>query len=187
MGDGVLETERLILRPAAADDLPWILESMNTAAVLRYLGGTPRSSDAVAEGLASDIAAFGVPGKHRRWTAFLREGDRRIGRLGLFPVHSDAAPPIMGDQPEIGWMLAEEHWGRGYAAEAAREVLRFAFGPLAQPLVWSQTSESNVSSTRMMHSLGFTARPELGYVDPDYPAADNPTTVWSLDRETFAG
>ncbi len=48
-------------------------------------------------------------------------------------------------------------------------------------MLYSQTSDSNVASTRMMQRLGFTARPELGYHDPDYPPEDNPTTVWSMD------
>ena len=48
-------------------------------------------------------------------------------------------------------------------------------------MLYSQTSDSNAASTRMMQRLGFTFRPELGYDDPDYPPHDNPTTVWSLD------
>lgn len=48
-------------------------------------------------------------------------------------------------------------------------------------MLYSQTSDSNVGSTRMMQRLGFTPRLELGYHDPDYPPEDNPTTVWSMD------
>ncbi len=48
------------------------------------------------------------------------------------------------------------------------------------PIVYSQTSDSNAASTRMMHRLGLDRREELDYVDPDYPPQDNPTTVWSI-------
>jgi RimJ/RimL family protein N-acetyltransferase len=179
MADGTIATERLILRPPVPGDLPWLLEAMNTEPVMRYLAGV-RSADEVAEGLAADIAAF-HSGGHQRWTVWLRDGEVRVGRCGLFHVRSPAAAPALQGQREIGWTFAEPHWGRGYASEAARAVLAYAFGSLGVPRVWSQTSDSNGGSTRMMQRLGFTRRAECDYVDPDYPPEDNPTTVWSLE------
>lgn len=184
MGEGDLATERLILRPPVAEDLPWLLAAMNTLAVMRHLAGV-RTAAEVEEGLAADIAAFTAPDGHRRWTVWLRDGTggvgERVGRVGLFHVRSPAAPPALQGQREIGWTFAQDHWGKGYATEAAERALGFAFGELGLPRIYSQTSESNAASTRMMHRLGFTFRPELGYDDPDYPPQDNPTTVWSLD------
>jgi len=177
---GALLTKRLILRPPVAEDLPWLLAAMNTAAVMRHLAGV-RTAAEVEEGLAADIAAFAAPDGHRRWTVWLRDGATRVGRVGLFHVRSPAAPPALQGQREIGWTFAEAHWGKGYATEAAEQALGFAFGSLGLPCLYAQTSTSNAASTRMMHRLGFTFRPELGYVDPDYPPEDNPTTVWSLD------
>lgn len=179
MADGTLVTERLILRPPVADDLPWLLAVMNTDAVLRYLGGV-RSAEAVAEGLDSDIAAF-ASGGHQRWTVWLRDGGVRVGRVGLFHLRSPAAPPELQGQWEIGWTFAEGYWGMGYATEAARAVIAYAFGTLGLGALYSQTSDSNAASTRMMQRLSFTRRAELDYADPNYPAADNPTTVWSMD------
>lgn len=179
MADGALATERLILRPPVAEDLPWLLAAMNTDAVLRHLAGV-RSPEAVAEGLDSDIAAF-ASGGHQRWTVWLRDAAVRVGRVGLFHLRSPAAPPELQGQREIGWTFAEGFWGKGYATEAARGVIEYAFGTARLPVLYSQTSDSNAASTRMMQRLGFTRRAELDYVDPDYPAADNPTTVWSMD------
>ncbi len=179
MADGALHTERLILRPPAAQDLPWLREHMNTEAVMRHLGGV-RPADAVAESLADDIAAFGSGG-HQRWTVWLGDGVTRVGRVGLFHLRAQAAPPQLQGQREIGWTFAESHWGKGYATEAAQAAIAYAFGALALPVLWSQTSDSNEGSTRMMQRLGFTRRREFDYVDPDYPPADNPTTVWSMD------
>lgn len=179
MADATLRTPRLILRPSAADDLPWILECINTPAVMRHLGGAIRTIEEVEAGLSADIAAF-ASGEYRRWTACLADDGRKVGRCGLFRVRSEAAPDALRGQCEIGWTFVEEAWGKGYATEAARAVLDFAFGTLALAEVFSQTSESNAASTRMMHRLGIRSRPELGYVDPDYPPEDNPTTVWSI-------
>ncbi len=180
MGDGTLATARLILRPPVAEDLPWLLAAMNTDAVMRHLAGV-RTPEEVEAGLAADIAAFAAPDGHRRWTVWLDDGVTRVGRVGLFHVRSPAAPPALQGQREIGWTFAEEHWGKGYATEAAERALGHAFGELRLSRIYSQTSTSNAGSTRMMHRLGFTFRPELGYDDPDYPPEDNPTTVWSLD------
>lgn len=177
--EAVLTTERLILRPPVAEDLAWILAEMNTHSVMRHLAGV-RSQDAVAEGLADDIAAF-HSGGHQRWTVWLSNGVTRVGRVGLFHLRSPAAPPVLQGQREIGWSFAQGHWGKGYATEAARAVIAHALETLRLPVLWSQTSDSNAASTRMMQRLGFTPRPELGYVDPDYPPEDNPTTVWSMD------
>lgn len=179
MGDDSLATERLILRPPVAADLPWVHEQLNTESVMRYLAGV-RPAEAVAESLADDIDAF-HHGGHRRWTVWLEDGVTRVGRVGLFHLRAPAAPPVLHGQREIGWTFAERHWGKGYATEAARAVIAYAFEVLALPVLYAQTSDSNVASTRMMQRLGFTRRPELGYVDPGYPPEDNPTTVWSLD------
>jgi RimJ/RimL family protein N-acetyltransferase len=161
----MIATERLDLRPPATDDLPWILEHMNTPAVMRNLGGV-RTPDKVAEGLASDIGAF-AEGGYRRWTIWLREQGLRIGRCGLFHVKTEAAPDELRGQHEIGWTLAE------------------GFDSLGLAIIHAQTSASNRSSTRLMQRLGFARLAAFDYLDPDYPAADNPTTVYGLTREKW--
>lgn len=155
---------------------------MNTLPVLRHLGGKLRSAEEVEAGLHDDITAF-ASAAWQRWTIW-RVGDaRRIGRCGLFSIRALAAPPALRGQREIGWSLAEEFWGNGYATEAAGAVLDYAFQTLGLPMIHAQTSDSNAGSTRLMQRLGFCPRPELGYDDPDYPPQDNPTTVWSLSAE----
>lgn len=177
MGEAaVLATARLILRPPVAEDLPWVLAAMNTPEVMAHLGGVRTPAD-VEEGLSADVAAFHTGG-HQRWTVWLRDGSERVGRVGLFHLRSPAAPEALRGQREIGWTFAQDHWGRGYASEAAEGALGYAFGVLGLPCVYGQTSDSNLASTRMMQRLGFVRRAEFDYVDPDYPPADNPTTVW---------
>jgi RimJ/RimL family protein N-acetyltransferase len=83
---------------------------------------------------------------------------------------------------QIGWSLAEAAWGNGFAGEAARAALARGFATLDERWIWAQTSASNLGSTRMMDRLGFERLAELDYVDPDYPAVDNPTTVYRLPR-----
>ena len=179
----MITTERLNLRAPETGDLPWILAHMNTLAVMRNLGGV-RSPEKVAEGVDADIAAF-VEGGYRRWTVWLRGEERRIGRCGLFRVMTEAAPDAVRGQHEIGWSLAEAFWGKGYASEAARAVLEFGFAALGLPAIFAQTSDSNRASTRLMERLGFVRMPVLDYIDSDYPAADNPTTVYRMARDAW--
>ncbi len=173
-----IETARLILRVQQDDDLDWFVENMNTPAVMRHLGGS-RTREAVAAGMARNAESFATTGTGF-WTLILRESGERVGKCGLGVITGEHASSDLRGQPEIGWSLAEPFWGRGLASEAARAVLRYGFATLGHPMIFSQTSTSNRSSTRMMERLGFERRAELDYVDPDYPAADNPTTVYSL-------
>lgn len=181
----MIETARLVLRPPGESDLPFILAEIETAGMMRHLGGEARPAAVVAQSLAEDIAAFAA-GTYLRWTVWLKAEERRVGRVGLFHVRAQAAPQALRGQREIGWMLAEASQGHGFATEAARAVLGYAFGELALPAIYSQTSDSNSASTGMMQRLGFERCPDLGYVDPDYPAADNPTTVYRLGRGEWA-
>lgn len=178
----MIETERLILRAQRDDDLDWFVAYMNTPAVMRHLGGV-RPPEAVAAGMARNAEGFARTGLGF-WTIVLRDSGERAGKCGLGPIEGEHVPPQLCGQLEIGWSLAEPFWGRGLAAEAARAVLRHGFQTLGQEAIYSQTSASNQASTRLMERLGFERCAALDYVDPAYPAADNPTTVY---RQTRAG
>jgi RimJ/RimL family protein N-acetyltransferase len=68
---------------------------------------------------------------------------------------------------EIGWRIAFEHWGRGYATEAARLALGYGFGTLALPEVVSFTSATNHRSRAVMERLGMHRDPADDF---DYPS-----------------
>lgn len=178
MVDAALETERLILRPPLADDLGWQQTHLNTAAVMAYMGGV-RGADAVAAGFDRNAEAFeaGEPGF---FTVMMRDGGAIAGKCGLARI-AGCEPAQMQGGVQVGWSLAEGFWGQGLAAEAARTVIEWGFSHFALQTIWSQTSDSNLASTRLMRRLGLTRRGELDYVDPDYPPADNPTTVYCAD------
>ena len=176
----MIETARLVLRVQHDDDLDWFVEHMNTSAVMRHLGGV-RPREAVAAGMARNAEGFASTGLGF-WTILLRDSGERAGKCGLGPIEGEHAPPQLRGQLEIGWSLAEPFWGRGLAAEAAGAVLRYGFETLGHDVIFSQTSDSNRASTRLMERLGFERLAALDYVDPGYPAADNPTTIYRLTR-----
>ncbi|MBX7115022.1 MAG: GNAT family N-acetyltransferase [Myxococcaceae bacterium] len=89
---------------------------------------------------------------------------------------------------EIGWRLAWDHWGQGYATEAARAAVAFAFGKLQLPELVSYTVPANVRSRWVMEKLGFTRRAEEDF---DHPALGegHPMrrhVLYRLSREQWA-
>ena len=70
---------------------------------------------------------------------------------------------------EVGWRLAFEHWGHGYATEAARLALGYGFGTLALPEVVSFTSAANHRSRAVMERLGMRRDPAEDFDHPELP------------------
>lgn len=71
---------------------------------------------------------------------------------------------------EIGWRLAAEHWGCGYATEGARAALAFGFEKLALAEIVSFTVPGNQRSRRVMEKIGMQCRPEDDFDHPGLPA-----------------
>ncbi|MGB7656065.1 MAG: GNAT family N-acetyltransferase [Novosphingobium sp.] len=182
--DAHLQSERLELHAPQPGDLAWQIEHLNTAAVMRNLGGV-RSADAVTAGFEANAASL-LRGEPGFWTVVRRSDQAVLGKCGLSIIATEAAPAALFGGVQIGWSLAEPFWGQGLASEAARLVIGHAFSELGQAVLWSQTSDSNHASSRMMARLGFARRAELDYVDPDYPPADNPTTVYRMTQGDWA-
>lgn len=70
---------------------------------------------------------------------------------------------------EIGWRLAAEHWGRGYATEAARAAMRFGFEDVGLDEIVSFTVPANTRSRAVMERLGMTRNPDDDF---DHPRVD---------------
>jgi RimJ/RimL family protein N-acetyltransferase len=177
MAEIVAETARLVLRREAPGDLATWFEHMNTPEVTRRIGGV-QSPAKVAEAFAK-MAAVDPPLTFL-FVELKRDGTL-LGKCGLAPIETAAAPAELRGQVQIGWTLRADHWGRGYAREAAEAMIALAFGPAGLPTVFAQTSDSNGPSWRLMERLGMRRFAELDYPDPDYPAEDNPTIVYRLD------
>ena len=184
LADSALQSERLELRVPQCGDLAWQTEHLNTEAVMRNLGGV-RTPDAFAAGFEANAAALsnGEPGF---WTVVRRSDQVLVGKCGLSVIETQTAPdPLLGGI-QIGWSLAETFWGQGLASEAARLAIGHAFSVRGLGVLWSQTSDSNQASTRMMARLGFERCTALDYTDPDYPPVDNPTTVYRMTLGDWA-
>jgi len=179
----ILETERLLLRKEAEGDQAVWRAHMNSEQVMARLGG-PRTAAQIAESFVRKAEGWARYGYS--FMMIERKADGMlIGQCGLAPIDTDAAPPALRGRPQIGWTLREDCWGQGYAMEAARAVLAWAFDRIDAPIVFSQTSESNAASWALMEKLGMERLEALDYADPDYPAADNPTKIYAMTRAAW--
>jgi RimJ/RimL family protein N-acetyltransferase len=70
---------------------------------------------------------------------------------------------------EVGWRLAFEHWGHGYATEAAKVAIVHGFCELSLPEIVSFTSASNVRSRAVMQRLGMLRDPTEDFDHPSLP------------------
>jgi RimJ/RimL family protein N-acetyltransferase len=108
-----------------------------------------------------------------------------IGFVGLNPA--DAA--LAGPATEIGWRLAAEHWGNGYAPEAALSALDYGFNMLALDDVVSFTSVGNAKSRRVMEKLGMTYDLRSDFDHPGIPDGSHLLrhVLYRLARREFLG
>ena len=181
MPDIVLETERLILRTAEEGDGELLYRHLNSAKLKKHIGG-PASLVELEQRVARIMAA-----QARDGFSFLlmheKETGELVGHCGLKRVDAKGAPNP-GDI-EIGWVVREDRWRRGYAREAVMAVLDWAFEVHDAPHVVALTSEANAPSWRFMEALGLDRRADLDFDDPDYPRHENPTKVYAITREQW--
>jgi RimJ/RimL family protein N-acetyltransferase len=87
------------------------------------------------------------------WATELRKTKNFIGFVGLnVPSYPLPFSPCV----EIGWRLAFDHWGNGYAQEGARAVLAFGFETLHRHEIVSFTTANNLRSRHVMERIGMT-------------------------------
>lgn len=178
MPDLVLETERLVLRTIGENDVEDHDRHLNTPNVMARLGGVMERHE--IEGRhARGMAMYATRG-HSFLFMIEKASGEMVGYAGIKLVDNALAPNI-GDH-EIGWLVREDRWRRGYAFEAVRAIIGWAFGRIDAPHVVALTSELNVGSLNLMEKLGMQRRTDLDFADPGYPPQDNPTIQYSLTK-----
>ena len=174
----VLSTDRLVMRQIAEDDLDPHMALLNTPAVMRHLGGVqPRA--VIAAKHAASRAGFAAEGFGFMMVEERASGEM-VGHCGLRRVASRLAPNP--EDHEIGWLVREDRWRMGYAHEAMRAVVDWAFATIGAAQIVALTCEANEGSRRLMEKLGMARRPDLDFTDPAMPPEQNPTIQYALTR-----
>jgi RimJ/RimL family protein N-acetyltransferase len=81
-----------------------------------------------------------------------------IGDCGLIPIPFSGQGGKRGPDIELGYRLGAAHWGRGYATEAARAVLKFGIEDLGLDRIVAVTHPENHASKRVLVKTGFSDR-----------------------------
>lgn len=156
-------TARLVAEPVTAADLPVFERLWGDERVARTLGGV-RDEATVRRSIAQSVEHWQVHG-FGRWV--LRRGEDPIGNVKLEYTDVTGEPDV-----GLGYALFAEHWGKGYATEAARGAVSVAAG-LGLPSVIAYALTTNSASFAVMQRLGFVEEQRL-----ELP--EGPHAVWRL-------
>ncbi|MDI6101787.1 GNAT family N-acetyltransferase [Actinoplanes sp. NEAU-A12] len=177
MPQPILRTERMLLVPLADEHLELEVELDADPEVLRYILGRARTRDEMAVSHAKRMELGRRVDGLGFWAAF-GAGDDFIGLMMLPP---DEEPSVA----ELGYRVARRHWRRGYAAEAARELVRHGFETAGQSRIFAQTMTVNAGSRRVMEKTGLryvrTFHPDL----PPIPGSDEGEVEYVITRDEW--
>lgn len=149
MSETTLSTDRLVLRPWHPDDAEQALAVFGASQVSRWLvPALDRVPDpATMRDVLSRWADEPEDLPARRWA--VTHDDQVVGGVAVRRLPPDE------DDLEIAWQLAPDHWGKGYAVEAARAALRRAFDESAHE-VFAVMRPGNERSAALARRLGMT-------------------------------
>lgn len=143
-----LETKRLKLRQWKESDYPIFSEMTSDRDVMRFYPSLMSKSE--SDEMANKIRGLISEKGWGFWAVEEKENKKFIGFVGL---HEPAPELPFSPCVEIGWRLRKESWGKGFATEASKEALKFAFRVLGLSRVYSFASVDNQKSRAVMERL----------------------------------
>ncbi|MHA6719603.1 GNAT family N-acetyltransferase [Sphingomonas sp. RS6] len=173
----MIETARLLLRPPTLQDFERLHAMWSDPAVMRDLG--PVKSTAHSRATIARHRGYG-PSHGLGFNVVERRDDGAV--LGFCGLKPGAPQTPIADELEIGWMFARDHWGRGYAFEAASATLAWAWRHRDEPRVVAITAASNAASLALMARLGMA-----WFTDFEHPAHPpghrlRPSVAFAIER-----
>lgn len=151
MPEIILKTERLQLRRWRSEDLDEFITLNLDPEVTTYLPNpyTPSYACDVFELIEEEFQKCGY--------SLMAVDEKKSGNfIGYVGLHHTQLSFMTEEIVEIGWRLKRKFWGRGYATEAAKACLEYAFNRLQLPEIYSFTAEINTPSRKVMEKLGMT-------------------------------
>ena len=145
----LLRTDRLLLRPFAASDTDAIYALQSNARVLRYWDSPPWTERSRAEAFIASSRKMEEDGSGARFAIESLADATFIGWCSMFrwnPTYRSLG---------IGYCFDEPAWGQGYATEAVRAMLQWAYGALDLNRVEAELDTRNAASRRVLEKLGF--------------------------------
>ena len=145
-----LETDRLILRQFTMDDIDHLVELDSDPEVMRYVTGKPTPRDVIERDyLPWWLAYYELGDQYGFWAAIEKQTSHFIGWFHFRP-----GPDVPNDEPELGYRLRRQAWGKGYATEGARALVQKGFANDAIRRITASTFQDNRSSRRVLEKSG---------------------------------
>ena len=146
MKEVTLETDRLVLRFPRESDFEAYAKICADPEVMHFLGGKPMTELEAWRHMAFVIGHWYFRG-YGPWVVEEKASGRLVGRIGF-------TNPAGWPGFELGWTLGRESWGKGYATEAARRALEYAFTEMNRDHVISCIAPDNIRSIKVAERLG---------------------------------
>jgi len=159
-----LVSERLIIRPFATADLERFRHILCDAEVMKYSDGGPMGEAEASRWVARQIDNYSPGKEFGRWAITVQGNCAAIGYIGLTQQRGRAWDNVS----ELGFRLARKYWGNGYALEAARTVIRYAFERTDCQRVIAIVDPHNAPSIRIVEELGMLFHEEIMFDGYDY-------------------
>lgn len=192
--EAALETDRLMLRRFTTADAGELAALDTDPEVMRFLGPVRSEAAIEAEVLPRLMACHARHPGYGYWAARVRDGGQLAGWFGLRPVTPGSAP--IDDWPDapagevavaaLGYRLRRSAWGRGYATEGARALVRRAFAELGASRVVATTMAVNARSRRVLEKAGLrhVRTLHLDWPDP-LPGNEHGDVEYELGRDDW--
>jgi ribosomal-protein-alanine N-acetyltransferase len=148
----VLETPRLRLRPLRVEDAPAIYAYAHDAAVARFVSWPQHRSLDDSTAFLKYAAEAVASGREMQWALARRDNDAVIGTAGV---------RLQGHRVELGYVIAQPHWGRGYATEVATRIVEWALDNPGVVRVWAYCHVDNAASARVLEKAGMVREGRL--------------------------
>jgi RimJ/RimL family protein N-acetyltransferase len=148
-----LETDRLMLRQFTTADAESLVELDSDAEVMRFVtGGRPTSRDEiVTDFLPAFLSYYERFAGYGFWAVIEKSSADFLGWFHFRPPAGGAAGDV-----ELGYRLRRSAWGRGYATEGSRALIRKGFTELGVQRVVAETMAVHAASRRVMEKAGLT-------------------------------
>lgn len=148
----VIECQRLILEEISLDDLESIHELYSYPEVDEYNTlGIPKNLDATKEIIKPFIEdQTTIPRKSYHWKIVVKDTNEFIGLCGLIPSND------LYKLGELYYKLIPPSWGKGYATEISKNIVKFGFDTLKLHKIEADVTTENYGSIRVLEKLGMT-------------------------------
>ena len=170
-----IETERLVLREMTRADYPALCRVLQDEETMYAYEGA-FSDEEAQQWLDRQLARYAQYG-FGLWLVLLKETGEAIGQCGVTVQPWDGREVL-----EVGYLFERKHWHHGYATEAARACMRYAFETLQADEICSIIRDTNTASQNVALRNGMRARETW---TKHYRGVDMPHVRYVMTREEW--